>query len=1176
MAETQNQTGNAGKIEARLFDGTILQFPAGTPQEVIERTAKEQTIIRREQAAATATAGNAPQASGYSEEQLKEAARKALAAGDNAAAKRLIDAARAAGAAPAGVFSPGQFTAEQFRAAAERAQQAGDTNAARKLFQRAADAEAAEAKQGPWTKYQQQPGTETGAPSVSRLPQNASVLMEDDKGGVVYELPGGQRGYTSPGYSTSDPAKVEEIMSRADAGMDRSLIEGIMADYVDPALRKTAIAAEGFGRGVADLAGAPADLYNAIPMIANLAPGEQGVRPLTAINETPYEDRSLLERAFSEVLNGNPLAPLGWSTDSATDPGVKVPIAGSDNIAGTVGAGAEAALNAAGLEYPDLKPADMAERYLSRVFRELGATVVPVGVAGRAAKAAGGVAARAFPKVAGNEAFYAIASALGAQTGNEIMNEGESSFLGELFGSLGGISAASVGRAGVDAGKTAAAAVANRPSWMGDVAGEAVTERLINNSSMMGAQAAPIIAAGKPFVPDTTDLVAKLRSPALVEELVPGYQVDVGVRADDPLLRTFAENQNAAFPGAANVRRTANNQAVDAAVSGVTPPANPAQFGADVARGARSQLDAALRAAEEAQAAFDASVLDASPTMELSTRGAVLRDELAAVRDQELKRVSELFGQVDNSRVPIDMTPLRERFDALTAKIEGTALNDARRFLPPEVSTVSDLVPDGKPVPTGLLDANGRPITKPAPTPMLPASQAGAVRSGLSDTMRLPITTPREASIAGQFKREVDAFLRDSLPPEQRAAYDEAVALRADVGRRFEEPDAIGRTLSETGRGEYRLRDEEIPSLFAPTDRGAVTDYRRLMAEVGKSERARSAVGDQLLAEASRTNAFRTPQTLRTFLEERNIALQDFPDIRAKLEAAGVSREALDAATTARRDAFDRLDPKTGTGTVARFRRYDDTQIRRAMATAWKSPSPTKSIRELLETAGNTPEVRQNARAALWEEVKATGRESASGLAGEERWNARRVVDLLSDPRFDSVAKELWRDDPQDLAKIKELFGALEAVTEGRTRTQGGGRPSQALVDYLDPSLTLPSMVSDLRANQRGVLSAPVIAARWATMILRGRTRQVQSKAIEAMATAAVNNPGLAADLLERFNPAEYAAGREMLLQKYGVRVGPLLEALDALNTETQQGQTQPATADEDLLNTIMEGAGAP
>lgn len=93
MADPQNQTGTPGKIEAELFDGTILEFPAGTSPDVINRVAKEQTAARRYGAA-----GTQMPATGYTEQQLKEAARRALAAGDEAAAKRLVDAARAAAA----------------------------------------------------------------------------------------------------------------------------------------------------------------------------------------------------------------------------------------------------------------------------------------------------------------------------------------------------------------------------------------------------------------------------------------------------------------------------------------------------------------------------------------------------------------------------------------------------------------------------------------------------------------------------------------------------------------------------------------------------------------------------------------------------------------------------------------------------------------------------------------------------------------------------------------------------------------------------------------------------------------------------------------------------------------------------------------------------------------------
>ena len=49
---------------------------------------------------------------------------------------------------------------------------------------------------------------------------------------------------------------------------------------------------------------------------------------------------------------------------------------------------------------------------------------------------------------------------------------------------------------------------------------------------------------------------------------------------------------------------------------------------------------------------------------------------------------------------------------------------------------------------------------------------------------------------------------------------------------------------------------------------------------------------------------------------------------------------------------------------------------------------------------------------------------------------------------------------------------------------------------------------------------------------------------------AVVNNPGLAADLLEKYNPATAAARRAMLTQKYGVRITSLLNLLDEAENE--------------------------
>ncbi len=62
---------------------------------------------------------------------------------------------------------------------------------------------ATQSAQGPWTKYAKQ------------APAGQEVVATTDDGGVVYRGEGGQMSFSSPGYSTTDPAKIEQIMQGA-------------------------------------------------------------------------------------------------------------------------------------------------------------------------------------------------------------------------------------------------------------------------------------------------------------------------------------------------------------------------------------------------------------------------------------------------------------------------------------------------------------------------------------------------------------------------------------------------------------------------------------------------------------------------------------------------------------------------------------------------------------------------------------------------------------------------------------------------------------------------------------------------------------------------------------------------------------------------------------------------
>lgn len=914
---------------------------------------------------------------------------------------------------------------------------------------------------------------------------------------------------------------------------ERSLIDQIMG--------VATAGAQGVGQGVGNMLGAPVDLINNAPRLLNLLPGVDGVGPIT-----------------------------------------ENPVGGSQDMRAVVTAPRDLAqLAMTGEVQGDYQPQNMAERFAGRIGQEIGASAVPVagalgaGVGGlRAVQAARAAAANPAPAatslaqwlqnkaaavgpaltrnfvepalvnpigLASREAGYAVMAGTGAQAANEMAtSDGEGTFMSDLLGSLAGTLGYGTVGAVTNAGRDLVSAVTGDASRMGDVVGSAVADRIATNSSEIGRQAAPALEAGKRPNLDYGPLAAQLRTPAAVEQAVPGYTADVGTRANDPLLRTFGDDMNRRNAGAANARISANNAAVDARVGQLAPTGNPAQFGADVAKGAQAQIEQAVKAAEVAQAAYDQAAAAVTPEMSLGGRGSAIRSELAAAKKAALQRVSDLFAQVDQSSAPVDLTGLRKRFDALTANLESTSLNDARRFQPSEVDTVRALVPD---------DATG-PV-------MAPASQAGSVRSGLAETMRSPSTGPQQERITGLYKQEVDDFMRAVLPPEEVALLDEARNLRADAGRRFEEPNAIGRTLAETGRGQPALNDEAVPGQFKLEDRGNVTDYKNLLAEVSADGPARAALADQVLADASRTNALRSPDTLKKFLGDRSIVLGDFPEVRAKLEAAGVSRAALDAASATAADTTKRLSPG-GPSPVGQYTKFDATQVRAAIGTAWKSPRPAEAVRELLATAGDTPATRQAARAALWEEVKGTSINSATD-AGAPRWNARNAKDLFNDPRFSAVAEELWRDNPEDLAAIKEVFTALEAATPGRTVAPGSSGTAQALANAPDPALSATSVASRLRSVNRGQLSPMIALVDLGSTYLRRRAASGRAQFIDQLTTAAINNPGLAADLLEKFNPADMAAKRAMITQKYGARIGSLVNAF----ANDQENQ------DEDMLDAI-------
>lgn len=1053
----------------------------------------------------------------FTEEQLKDAARKALAAGDRAAAKRLVDAARAVAARTA---SP------------------------------------------------------PPAPAPAGFVPPSAV--------------------TAPGYPP--PQQITPVQP-ADAPPPPTQSVGPVAGAVSSLM-------DGLRQGPTMVLGAPVDIVNNLPRLANLIPGVDGVGPITAepVGGSASIDRAVRTASGAVSVAGSVAAnamPRPATGNDYADIALRYAQGISNPALGLIDAlfsGPSIATDSGTLGLPatpDYQPQNATERILNRTGQEIGAAAVPVaGAIGKARGMLPGEAARMATAptsvreglagqfllpatvnptgLAAREGYYAGAAGLGAGAANELAGDNQG-WVSDLLGALAGVGIGATGAGLVGAGGNALAAMTGSGQFIDDVAQSAVADRIIRESSAMQEQAARLQAAGiAPDALSTDSLVRALRSKAPVEEAVPGYQANIADRTQDPGLASFVYNTDTIMPGAATARRNANEGVVNAQMRAMAPQGDPSQFRADLQAGVDNRLTAVQGQVDQAQGVFDNLVAALQPIMQDATaRGSSIRAALADAYATAQEGVRAQYGALDQRGTLIDPTDLVTRTKAVDTNL---APNDAKRFRPTEADTIAQMMPgDRAPLrDTGLVNEFNRPIfaeTGVAPAanglPSLPGESIGrpgttvplsdisAIRSGLTDDLRVAKAAGRdqEARIIGQYIDTIDGFLETNLPDGLRQALTEARASRRDVADRFERPGtALADILSTRQGGDYAMDPSTVPPRLVVPDQGRVTDFGAAWREAGTDPRLRAGVTDEIKSQVVQGRLLDKPEALGRWMADRQIVLADFPELRAQLEAAGASRATLDAAEKTAKTVTRDLTTPGRSAEASYLRNVEDPGA--AIRTAVNSPDPRKAVTDLVTTAG-TPQARQDLRAALWEEVKRGGKMDAPGITGETRWNGKKLRAMFEDPKFSAVAQELWKDDPEDLANIKRVFDAL-ATAEGSTRARApnSSGTAQSLTGKFDAALSASSVASRGRSVSRGQLSPAIAGIDLLATWLRRRSAQMQSRNIDKITALVVNNPGMAADLLERYNPATAGAYRAMLTQKYGVRATQLLNMLDEAEQE--------------------------
>ncbi|MDN3711931.1 hypothetical protein QWZ10_09045 [Paracoccus cavernae] len=574
----------------------------------------------------------------------------------------------------------------------------------------------------------------------------------------------------------------------------------------------------------------------------------------------------------------------------------------------------------------------------------------------------------------------------------------------------------------------------------------------------------------------------------------------------------------------------------------MVPDGDGATFLSSVRNAANDAIDTAQTAARTARGRLDEALDIVRPRMQPVDRGQQIRDDLGALFEDRSAEYRRAYDARDAAMAG-DRIEAGAPHEALQKKAAELTTYEREAYVPADImDSARKLAPETASAPqeTGLVDMFGAPILRPqdAPPTEIPLSEALALRHGLTTRQREALAAGRapEHRTLSQLSDELRSTIDDAMSPETRALDAQARELRRGVAADFEDGNLPSRILGTTARGRDRLPAETI----GPRVTGGETPYRDTMRLVGDREGTRAAVRDQILADAQNAGAMRNQDSLNRFFADRAYAVGDFPDVRAGLEAAGASKTALDQAEDFARVQKARYGQGTNTP-VGKFTRHDDTGVADAMRGVWKSARPGDDIKEILDTAGRSPENLRNARAAFFEDLARTTTNSAHDAAGNTVWNGRVLDGFLTNKKVQSVMDELWSGPKQreHLEQLREIGAAL-IDSESALRAKppaSSGTASISLQGKTDPALTATSVASTLRSVSRGQISKPIAGIHLLSGWIRGRSSKVQAAAVNELMTKAMDDPSLAASLLRKYNPRDAELMGRRLLRKWGLRI---------------------------------------
>ena len=795
-------------------------------------------------------------------------------------------------------------------------------------------------------------------------------------------------------------------------------------------------------------------------------------------------------------------------------------------------------------------PGDGIGRVIERVGQEIGGTLLPIGWAGRTANAlelagkTGVAAARDMSPLAKmfvepmladsrqairRELSAATAAGLGAGMAREVAGDSPTV---DVAGALGGATLGSLGTGIVARIRDIVSALGGNPAYASRLVRENVTDALLRNSDMATRELDP----ADPFRPiDTTEMVRAISRPSRAETTIPGY---VGSTADraaifDPVTGErvasdtgLADLEQARRTGGQNKllfdqRRKANVSAVDAAVQAVAPQETPGTFRSALGAARDTQLRAAETAALRDRQAADDIIAALTPAGQQADRGGMLRSQIEAGHEAAQARTRAAYDAVgqDVTVDPADLTATLD--DALGS------LNETERSLLPEglIERVRrrGLAAEDAPHRHGARagrDAGGAIERVPEP---ISIDEAKSLRSEMNRRIAAALADPKAenggrvaARALGRVSSALDNFITSNLDEEQRALEMTARSTKQAEAEAFGRPgDPVAEAIAQRPGGVYKQTDANVARIFGDDARKIDT----LLSRVDTPE-TRTALREELLSRMRTATA----RDVDGFLRAYGDRLDRFPGLRGEVEAAAGARRASEASAEASVDLRRVVGPG-GRGDVAKYLEFGDAQGQRAMKGVLASKDPARTADELLNYVGNAPGAVEGARRAFWDVMEERARSTGMtevGAKGEQAWLPTKWRSFLNDANVRSVAGRLYRDDPEQWARVNEIADVLREASTGKAGAVANN-PSGTATASRGQKVTLAEMqakgyeVARRRVNLLYFMT--FMASRFANRAVASQSEAAFAKLLDK----ALLDPEVATELLKQNNPANRA-----------------------------------------------------